>query len=90
MNDVNELIALFDKYSDSFGLCDHEFPGERNQGRQLEFEDEFNAAVCRIRGHEIGPHETGKPEHDLCHRCNRLVSELKTESQYKVYLECGA
>jgi hypothetical protein len=82
VTDMNELIALFDSYREYIG-------DEEETKWQLEFKDKFNAWICRNRGHEIGPDHCLKPEHDLCYRCNRLVSDLKQEPGYKVYKTGG-
>lgn len=74
---INEVIALFDKYSESFGLSDTDFPKKNYQDQACEFEEKFNEWVCKVRGHEFIADQCGKPEHDYCHRCNILKSEFE-------------
>lgn len=50
---LDKMIELFDEYSDSFGLCNHDFPDDDFQIDQVEFERRFNEVVCELRGHEM-------------------------------------
>jgi hypothetical protein len=79
----NEVIALYHKHREDFGLCDHDFPGEGFGDRQMEFENEFAELICRWKGHRMFQDHCGKPEHDSCANCNltreRLVSQQTTE-----------
>ncbi len=65
-------IKLFGQYRDAFGLGD-------SLDRQCEFEDKFVALICQLQGHEIGPDQCSKPEHDLCYRCQRLRIDIEKE-----------
>jgi len=72
LNKMDELIELFDKHREYFGLSDC-------LEEQCEFEDKFNALVCELRGHDIGPDHCGIPEHDLCYRCQRRLVEIEAQ-----------
>jgi hypothetical protein len=77
---IEQMIELFDEYSGYLGLADTNFPEMHPQGKQCEFEDRFNELVCKYRGHDIGPDQCGKPEHDFCYRCRQLASSLQGSS----------
>lgn len=67
------VFALFDEFSDSFGLPDPE-----HRERQCEFTTRMNAIICRHRGHTMVPDQCGKPEHDYCVRCGITQSDLES------------
>ena len=73
---VEQMISLFNAYSEDFGLTDAEFPDDKPEERQCDFRDKFNALICCHKGHDIGPDQCGKPEHDFCYRCRALRIEL--------------
>ena len=73
---VEEMSALFNEYSEDFGLTNADFPDDKPQDRQFEFEGKFNAIICCHKGHDIGPDQCGKQEHDMCYRCGILRIEL--------------
>jgi hypothetical protein len=75
---VQRMAELFDKYREYFGLDDTSFPEDGPQRKQCEFEDAFVGLMCSYYGHDIGPDQCGKPEHDLCYRCGRLRVEIET------------
>jgi hypothetical protein len=77
---LDRMIALFAEYKEDFGCSDADFPDEKPQARQCEYEKKFNAIVCDYKGHTIGPDQCGKPEHDLCYRCNRLRVDIELSS----------
>lgn len=72
---IVKMTELFDEYSEYFGLCDEDFP--ESQTQQCEFEDKFNALICEYKGHNIGPDQCGKSEHDYCYRCQKRRSEIE-------------
>lgn len=72
-------IDLFDDYSEFFGLADSDFPDREPQEKQCEFESKFHALICQHLGHEIGPDQCGKPEHDFCGRCGELRVDLEAQ-----------
>ena len=78
---IDEMIELFDKYRDDFGVCNHDFPKGKCQENQCEFEDRFCELICKYMGHTIGPNhrqdQHGKPEHDFCYRCDKLRIEIE-------------
>ena len=74
---VRRMIDLFAQYRESFGLADADFPEYQPQQKQCDFEDAFTALICEYHGHEIGPDQCGKPEHDLCYRCHKLRTEIE-------------
>lgn len=76
MTPFDRAVKLFDGYSEWLGLGDYE-----SLGQQCNFEDAFNKLICDVRGHDIGPDHCGKPEHDLCYRCQRLRVDIEKESQ---------
>lgn len=67
MNIADKMIELFDEYRDSFGI-----DLEDQLDRACEFEDKFCELICEYRGHDIGPDQCGKPEHDYCYVCKKL------------------
>ena len=74
---VQRMIELFEEYAKDFGLADAEYPCENHQERACEFEEKFRELICEYRGHEIGPDQCGKPEHDFCYRCHKLRTEIE-------------
>ncbi len=66
-----EMISLFRKYADSFGL-----PDELDLEKQCEFEEAFLKLICKQQGHSLGADQCNKPQHDFCYRCNERASEL--------------
>lgn len=74
---ATEVIHLFDEYSEFFGLDDAAFPDSKPQRMQCDFEYAVNELICKLRGHEIGPDQCGKPEHDLCYRCGKRRVEIE-------------
>lgn len=77
MKTIDKMIALFDEYSEFFGLTSQNFPKYKPEEKQCEFEDKFKELICEYRGHYIGPDQCGKPEHDYCYRCGKLRIELE-------------
>lgn len=73
MTEFDEAVNLFEEYQEAFGLT-----SQKDMTRQCEFELKFLKLICAYRGHDIGPDQCGKPEHDLCYRCSVLASELGT------------
>lgn len=77
---IERMIALFDSHAEYFGLSDDQFPDHQPQNRQCDFEDQFKALVCEYKGHDIGPDQCGKPEHDFCYRCHKLKTVIEQEA----------
>ena len=77
MTTTDKMIELFDEFAEYFGLDDKDFPTDQPQKKQCEFEDKFNALICAERGHDIGPDQCGKPEHDYCCRCMRRKTDIE-------------
>lgn len=77
---LEEVVELFQTYQEDFGLCDHDFPGEGHTDRQCEFEVKFCEWICGVLGHDVGPDQCGKPEHDYCYRCNRMRTEIEGDT----------
>ena len=73
---ADKMIGLFNEFSEWFGLSDNDWPEEKPEAKQCEFEDKFNLLICEYKGHDIGPDQCGKPEHDLCYRCRELRVDL--------------
>lgn len=73
MNDerIDEVIKLFLHYRDSLGISDNP-----DLERAIDFEDKFCEWICSVKGHEIGPDQCGRPEHDLCYVCDQLATKL--------------
>lgn len=67
----DKMIALFEEYKESFGL-----PSPEDREKTCDFEDAFNALICERKGHDIGPDQCNKPEHDYCYRCGKLRTAL--------------
>lgn len=78
---ASKMIGLFDQYAECFGLCDHQFPNKRFQEQQCEFEEKFNEIVCEFLGHNIGPDQCNKREHDYCYRCSKSRLEIEATSR---------
>jgi hypothetical protein len=76
---IDRMIDLFNDYAECFGLSDADFPGCAPQHRQCDFEDKFRLLICEHKGHDIGPDQCGKPEHDLCYRCRQLRTEIESK-----------
>lgn len=68
---VQMMIAEFETIRESLG-CDD----EEDLTAQADFERQFSSIICSYKGHDIGPDQCNKPEHDLCYRCDRLRVEL--------------
>ena len=60
---VQQLVQIFDKYHEWFGLCDTRFPEDKPQVKQIEFEEYFANLACEIVGHRTD--EDG----EWCFRC---------------------
>lgn len=80
---VEDMIALFYNHRKYFGLTNKEFPDYSPEDKQCEFEDEFIKLICKYKGHDIGPNQCGKPEHDLCYNCNRLKSDIESNCKIR-------
>jgi len=73
---LDEVIQLFEKCRESFG-CDD----TSDLYEQCEFEDHVCKLICKAVGHDIGPDQCGRPEHDLCYRCRRLRVDIESEGE---------
>lgn len=51
-------------------------PGQKHLRRQGEFDTKIRELACSYLGHEFGPDQCDKPEHDLCYRCGVRASVL--------------
>lgn len=77
---AEEVVLLFDEYSDYFGCCDHCVSDDCfDHGAQDEYTRVLSRLVCLYRGHEFTPDHCGKPEHYFCRRCRKLRSDIETQ-----------
>lgn len=81
MSVVEEMIALFDAHQENIGCCDHDFPGEGVDDDNDKFVRQFNALICKHRGHVIAPDHCLKPEHDICGRCFKLATGIRERGE---------
>ena len=66
---MNELEKLFLEYRDCLGFGDLQ-----SLEQQCRFEEALAELICREVGHDFGPDQCGRPEHDLCYRCLKLAT----------------
>jgi hypothetical protein len=76
---IDRMIDLFTEHAEFFGLTNADSPDKNPQDRQCDFEDKFRLLICEHKGHDIGPDQCGKPEHDLCYRCRQLRTEIEAK-----------
>lgn len=81
---MDEFISLFDKYREYFGLNESGY-----LDKCIEFEDKFCELICKHKGHKLGPDHCGKPEHDLCYRCNKYANSLGFKRGPNGYIKIG-
>lgn len=77
---IAEFVALFDEYRDYFGLTNAEFPEMEPEDKQCDYEIKVCELICKYKGHDIGPDQCGKPEHDYCYRCQRMKTDIQSEA----------
>jgi len=73
-NVLGEMIALFEHFREAFG-------NDEYMDEQCVFEDDFCKLICKAVGHDIGPDQCGRPDHDLCYRCRRLRVDIESEGE---------
>ena len=76
---LERLVDLFEEYREFFGMANSDFPEDKPQDKQCKYEEEFLDILCEYYGHDIGPDQCGKPEHDLCYRCRRRRVDIERE-----------
>ena len=76
---LEQLVDLFTDYREFFGLTNSEFPDDKPQHKQCDYEEKFLSILCEYYGHDIGPDQCGKPEHDYCYRCMRRRVDIEQE-----------
>lgn len=76
---LSRMIDLFNAKAEFFGLNNAEFPTMQPEDEQCEFELKFRELICDYSGHDIGPDQCGKPEHEYCYRCHKLRTELEAQ-----------
>lgn len=71
---AKKAIELFEEYKCDLGCDDFD-----SIERQEEYQEKMSVIVCEYHGHEFGPDQCNKPEHDHCYRCDQLASKLGYE-----------
>lgn len=73
---MDELEKLFWDHNENFGLSDVDFPEERPQDDQVDFEEKFKEILCRYKGHKLIPDQCGMVTHDYCCVCGSRREEI--------------
>lgn len=80
---ADRAIEMFMEASELLGCAETDDEKES----QAEFEQAFRRLICEYKNHSIGPDACGKPEHDLCYRCNRLRVDIEASDAFEAIME---